>query len=112
MIADQIQAEKEREDLVRRQTEDRQRALDLAIEEEERRKEMTHRQSYVGGTATRFGQFQASAAVDDQAGVGGGMMAGMQESLMQLGTAARMPARWSPTRSGRHSRPSATRSRS
>lgn len=87
-IADQIQAEKEREDLVRSQTGERQQALDLAIKEEERRKEMAYRQSYVGGTATRFGQFQAAAAVDDEAGLGGGMMAGMQESLMQLGTAA------------------------
>lgn len=87
-IADQIEAEKERADLIADQTKDRQRALDLAMEEEERRQDMTYRQSYVGGTATRFGQFQASAAVDDEAGLGGGMMAGMQESLMQLGTAA------------------------
>lgn len=87
-IGEQIEAEEERQKLLSKQADDGQRKLDIAIEEEKRRQDMAYRQSYVGGTATRFGQFQAAAAVDDQAGVGGGMVAGMQESLIQLGTAA------------------------
>ena len=46
------------------------------------------RGSYTGGTQEAFNRFQASAAIDDKAGIGGGMTAGWQQAMMDLGTVA------------------------
>lgn len=47
-----------------------------------------YRGSYVGGTQEAFNRFQASAAIDDQAGAAGGITAGWQQAMMDLGTVA------------------------
>lgn len=44
--------------------------------------------SYTGSTAEAFERFQAAAAIDDGAGIGGGMTAGWQQAMMDLGTVA------------------------
>lgn len=44
--------------------------------------------SFVGSTGLQFGAYQDAAGFDRQSGMGGGFMAGIQQSMMQLGTAA------------------------
>lgn len=44
--------------------------------------------SYVGGTEERFRQFQASREYDDKQGIGAGAMAGIQNTMMSLGSTA------------------------
>lgn len=62
---------------------ERQRA-DIA----KQRQEADRRGSYVGGTEERWKQFERSSAYDNEAGVGGGMMAGWKNALMDIGTVA------------------------
>ena len=51
-------------------------------------KEQARGMSYVGSTASRFENFQASSRFDDEQGIGAGAMAGIQTSLIEMGSTA------------------------
>ncbi|MGE4183081.1 MAG: hypothetical protein AB7J34_24955 [Limisphaerales bacterium] len=70
---------------------DYRRMNEALVESQESAKrlgEAVRSMSYTGGTAEAFNRFQAAAAIDDAAGIGGGLTAGWQQAMMDLGTAA------------------------
>lgn len=80
-IGRQIEVEKERQAAM-------QEAVDAAARELEIKREIARQSSYVATTNDRWDRFQEGAALDDQAGVGGGVAAGWKQAMMDLGTVA------------------------
>jgi hypothetical protein len=72
-------------------TDEQRRAHAEAMAEAHR--EMIEMQSYTLGTQARFDSWQQSAAVDGAMGMGAGVTAGLQNSLMEIGTAAEQVGR-------------------
>ncbi len=72
--------------LIEQANREKERSVELAAEESRRRKEADYGRSYVGGTQQRWEDWQSSSAHDQD--VGAGMIAGWQNSIMQLGTVA------------------------
>ncbi|MBN8505933.1 MAG: hypothetical protein J0L58_15810 [Burkholderiales bacterium] len=87
-----VESYRQQNRLIEEQNREKEHAVELAAEEarirEEQRARAAYSGSYTGGTAERWERYNDSAAVDGQAGVGGGMVAGWQNAIMDLGTVA------------------------
>ncbi len=81
---DLLAVERKRLEIVQRQADAEKRKREEQRAEEDR----ARGGSYVGRTEDRLKQYEASARYDDEAGVGGGLVAGWKNALMDLGTVA------------------------